>query len=98
MPEITFNAFSFLRARLQQMGIACCDAVLRVPEGATPRLLIGRFGLEEDAVEAVFINGKAGSFDAPLFAGDRLALVPPGTPGPHRHLLGIRNEENKKRE
>lgn len=43
-----------------------------------------------DMIEAVFINGLAFSLeDGRVKPGDRVAFVPPGTPGPYRALLGM---------
>jgi hypothetical protein len=45
-----------------------------------------------DGVEVMFINRKAIAADcAVIHPGDRVALVPPGVPGPHRFLLGFKN-------
>lgn len=44
-----------------------------------------------DMIEAVFINGKAHPLGEGLIKpGDRVAFLPPGTPGPCRVLLGIK--------
>jgi hypothetical protein len=46
--------------------------------------------VDEAAVESLFVNHKAiGLDDARIRPGDRVALVPPGVPGPHRFCLGI---------
>jgi molybdopterin converting factor small subunit len=63
---------------------------MSIAEGTTPQDLLVQLGLALEAVEAVFINGKAGDMDVPLRDGDRVALLPPGTPGPHRVLLRIK--------
>ena len=43
-------------------------------------------------VEVIFVNRKAIAADcAEIRPGDRVALVPPGVPGPHRVLLGFKN-------
>lgn len=43
-------------------------------------------------VEVLFVNRKAvAAADAVIHPGDRVALVPPGVPGPHRFLLGFKN-------
>lgn len=52
--------------------------------------LLARLDVPDDAVECVFINHHAlGLTDAIIHPGDRVALVPPGVPGPHRFCLGI---------
>jgi len=44
-----------------------------------------------DRIEAVFVNGLAGPLESSMVKpGDRVAFLPPGTPGPYRVLLGIR--------
>ena len=46
--------------------------------------------IADEAVECLFVNNKAiGVADAVISPGDRVALVPPGVPGPHRYSLGI---------
>ncbi|MBI4983865.1 MAG: MoaD/ThiS family protein [Rhodocyclales bacterium] len=43
-------------------------------------------------VEVLFVNRKAVAVaHATIRPGDRVALVPPGVPGPHRFLLGFKN-------
>jgi len=90
MPRIIFSALSFLREPLHKKGVDCCEAVMNIAEGSTASALISQLGLAREAVEAVFINGKAGDFEAHLKDGDRVALMPPGTPGPYRVLLGMK--------
>lgn len=54
--------------------------------------LLAMLDIPPEKVEVVFVNGKA--FDPPtavLTGGDRVALVPPGVPGPYRVLLGFKD-------
>ena len=54
--------------------------------------LLVRLGIAAERVEVIFINRKAVPADCALIRpGDRVALVPPGVPGPHRFLLGFKN-------
>lgn len=54
--------------------------------------LLGLLSVEPDKVEVIFVNRKAFAADkATIHPGDRVALVPPGVPGPHRFLLGFKN-------
>jgi hypothetical protein len=47
-------------------------------------------------VEVIFVNRTAFAMHlATIHPGDRVALVPPGVPGPHRLLLGFKNKENE---
>jgi hypothetical protein len=53
--------------------------------------LLALLDIPQEKVEVVFVNGKA--FDPPMAVvtgGDRVALVPPGVPGPYRALLGFK--------
>ena len=44
-------------------------------------------------VEVIFVNHTAFPMDqAIIHPGDRVALAPPGVPGPHRLLLGFKNK------
>lgn len=54
--------------------------------------LLNRLGIAPEAVEVMFVNRKAfATASAVIRPGDRVALVPPGVPGPHRFLLGFKN-------
>ena len=89
MISIIFNAFSFLQPKLKKKSIKYTNAKLELPDGTTPRGLMKKLGLSEEEVEAVFVNNKVVPVDSPLHNNDRVAFVPPGTPGPYRVLLGI---------
>jgi hypothetical protein len=54
--------------------------------------LLDRLSIDPKRVEVIFVNRKAFAADrAVIRPGDRVALVPPGVPGPHRFLLGFKN-------
>ncbi len=95
MIEITFNAFSFLRKKLKEKGIPYVNYKMKLEDGYTPEKLVKDLGYEEGEVEFVFINGKVAPFDTVLNDGDRVAIVPPGTPGSYRLILGAKKVENK---
>ena len=94
MITITFNAFSFLQKRFKEQKLPYTNAALRFPEGTTPAGLIQRFNLKPREVEAVFVNGKVAPLQTKLEDQDRVALVPPGTPGPYRLILGMISKKN----
>ena len=55
--------------------------------------LLKALDIAVDRVEILMINGKAvGPSEARIQPGDRVALLPPGTPGPYRVLLGFKNK------
>ncbi|HOV79763.1 MAG TPA: MoaD/ThiS family protein [Bacillota bacterium] len=49
-----------------------------------------------DQIEIVFVNGRARTLEQTVKPGDRVAFVPPGTPGPYRVLLGFVRKGNGK--
>lgn len=54
--------------------------------------LLSALDIDASNVEVMFVNRKAFALDcAVIRPGDRVALVPPGVPGPHRFLLGFKN-------
>jgi hypothetical protein len=71
---------------------------LPLPAGQlSGRELLTMLEIAEDQVEVLFINGKAAMpADAVISPGDRVALVPPGTPGPYRVYLGFVKLDKKK--
>ena len=90
--KITFNAFSFLQEKLKAQNREYANVVLEVPDGTVVEGLLNHMGLERKDVEGVFVNGLIRPFQEILRDGDRVAAVPPGTPGPYRVLLGIVNK------
>ncbi|ACZ12716.1 MoaD/ThiS family protein [Sulfurospirillum deleyianum] len=87
---IILNAFSFLREKLKQKGIPYLDAQWRINEQTRICDLIDSLGLEQNEVEAVFLNHTVTSKETLLKEGDRVALLPPGTPGSYRLLSGLK--------
>jgi hypothetical protein len=54
--------------------------------------LLARLDIPEEQVEVIFVNRVAYPLgEARIAPGDRVALCPPGVPGPHRVLLGFKN-------
>ncbi|NOX14895.1 MAG: MoaD/ThiS family protein [Epsilonproteobacteria bacterium] len=91
MIKITFNAFNFLRKKLKEQNIPYVEAVMEFPDGYSAQDIIDQFGFLEEEVEAVMINRLVKPKDTILKTGDRVALLPPGTPGSYRLILGIKN-------
>ena len=89
MITVAFKALLSLQSTLAQRGIAYANERLKLPEGTSVGALVAINGFTAAEVEGVFLNGKIVSWDRELHNGDRVALVPPGIPGPHRFLLGI---------
>jgi sulfur carrier protein ThiS len=93
MPVITFNAFSFLQKKLTDHHLPPYNDHLAIAPGTTARDLIHQMHLSDSDVEVVFINGRVAARDTVLADQDRVALVPHGTPGPYRVLLGFMNQK-----
>lgn len=91
MARICFKAFSFLQSELKSAGLESFNECMEISDGWNVEEVISHLGLDKSHVEAAFVNGRVAPFSTPLNDGDRLALVPPGTPGPYRVLLGIRD-------
>jgi molybdopterin converting factor small subunit len=94
MISITFNAFSFLQKKLRKENCEPSNPNLKIKLGTTIKQLISEFHLKKDEVEAVFVNGKVvNDFDTVINDQDRVALIPHGTPGPYRVMLGFFNKK-----
>ncbi len=76
--KITFNAFSFLKTKLKELGVEEFNAPMEIEDGISVNALVKNLGLEDKDVEAVFINHKILPKETILKEGDRVALVPPG--------------------
>ncbi|MDD9302163.1 MAG: thiamine biosynthesis protein ThiS [Desulfobacter sp.] len=91
MPNITFNAFSFLQKKLKARGLGFSNLKMDVAPGTSARDLIFQMQLKAEDVEVVFINGRVKKLSTQLKDNHRVAFVPHGTPGPYRVLLGFKN-------
>ncbi|MBW2108051.1 MAG: MoaD/ThiS family protein [Deltaproteobacteria bacterium] len=96
MATILFNAFSFLQEKLKAKDHPCINAHIELSDGSTVADLVSAVGLEAADVEAALVNGSVRPFDTLLQNGDRVALIPPGTPGPYRVLLGMAGRKKAK--
>jgi len=89
MITVSVRALLSLRPKLAARGIGRAGAQMRLEEGARVADLIAACGLTDHEVEAAFVNHKVVPPECELCDGDEVVLLPPGTPGPHRYLLGI---------
>jgi sulfur carrier protein ThiS len=94
MATIVFNAFSFLQKKLRAKNQPYAEAAMDIADGSSITDLLRALDLEEQDVEAAFVNGTVVSFDTVLKDRDRVALVPPGTPGPYRVMLAMVQRRN----
>ncbi|MFZ5641974.1 MAG: MoaD/ThiS family protein [Bacillota bacterium] len=86
--QVEVRGFSFIKELFDNRGIPF-PFFIYLEKECTALELAGRLEIPADMLEAVFINGVAGTPDAMVHPGDRVAFVPPGTPGPYRVILGL---------
>ena len=90
--EIELHAFMFLQKLFHERHWENPTHVELAGEMSGTELL-KQLNIAADRVEVIFVNHIAyPAHHAVIKAGDRVALVPPGVPGPHRYLLGFKNQ------
>lgn len=89
---IEVTTFSFLRDLWKERNWPL-PLVYNLSEEITGSELLSQLKIPAQRVEGIILNHTAMSVEnAVIRPGDRVALLPPGTPGPHRLLLGIRSK------
>ena len=90
--QIELIAFMGLRALFGERGWSI-PHFLDVSADMTGEELLRFLSIDSARVESLIVNRSAIAVeDAVIHPGDRVALVPPGVPGPHRLLLGIHGQ------
>ncbi|MDO7788521.1 MoaD/ThiS family protein [Desulforamulus aquiferis] len=92
MGAIELRCFSKLQSVMAEKGFKFPE-MYEVGESITGVELIHKLEITPEQVEAIMINGKVQSLETVIKSGDRVALIPPGTPGPYRVILGLVNKE-----
>ncbi len=69
--------------------------IFDLEEDTSAFALAGKLNIPIERIEIVFVNVKAMPIDCMIKPGDRVAFVPPGTPGPYRVLLGFKNKDKQ---
>jgi len=91
---VEIRAFNFLKKVFDERGWSF-PHYLKLDKECSAKELAQALELPAEMIEAVFINGKAYQPEEGLVKpGDRVAFIPPGTPGPYRVLLGIKKLPN----
>jgi len=85
--EVRF--FSLLHTLMRDKAVPSPMRIAVPESGSTGDEIARELGIPVDRIEAVFCNGIVQGLHDPILPGDRVSLVPPGTPGPYRVLLGI---------
>lgn len=95
MNQVEVRGFGDLMKIFKDRGWPFPLAVDLPPQGITAADLAATLRIPMDCIEVVFINGRVQGLDCRVRAGDRVAFVPPGTPGPYRLLLGFTARRTK---
>ncbi|MBE0496101.1 MAG: MoaD/ThiS family protein [Campylobacterales bacterium] len=88
--QLFLKAFSLLRPHLKRQGIGYLGEPFTCKDGITLKELIATLGFGEKEVEGAFVNHLVVPKTTVLKEGDKVALIPPGTPGSYRLILGIK--------
>ena len=85
----TVRVFGVLREYQRNRGLVA-ETVEEIPDdGISAAKLANRMGLPVDSIEGAFCNHTIYGLTHVVRAGDEVAFVPYGTPGPHRYFLGL---------
>ncbi len=87
--NITVRMFGALHTIRRERGLQSTTGAHIPLEGCAASDLARKLELPLEKIEAVFVNHKVHCLDYTIQAGDRVAFVPTGIPGPSRILLGI---------
>ena len=88
-PTTTVKMFGLLQPVCAERGVATVTEI-EVPEaGYSGWELVEALGLPAEMVEGMFVNHTLYGLGHTVMPGDQVALVPYGTPGPHRLYLGL---------
>jgi hypothetical protein len=95
MGTIDVRAFMWLATLFSERGWPNPRAVTVADETPGPALL-ELLEIPRERVEALIVNHTTVPVEGTVLrSGDRVALVPPGVPGPHRLLLGLYGAKKK---
>jgi len=87
--EVEIRGFSFLAEIFEERNWPF-PLRFQLDQECSAEELARMLDLPLDKIEAVFVNGQAVALDqGRIKPGDRVAFVPPGTPGPYRVILGM---------
>jgi len=88
-PTASIRLFGKLHTLRSKRGLPT-ELLMEVPpEGLTGEELLAILDLPVGEVEGLFCNHKVYGLGHRISAGDQVAFVPRGTPGPHRFALGL---------
>lgn len=88
-PNTEIRMFGFLHSARKAKGLPPRTHLYIPPEGRVAREIAEELELPMDKIEGVFVNHHVYALDHVIHAGDRVAFISRGVPGPHRFSLGI---------
>jgi molybdopterin converting factor small subunit len=88
-PNTEIRMFGFLHSARKAKGLEPKVRLYIPPEGRVAQEIAEELELPMDKIEGVFINHFVYALDHVIHAGDEVAFVSSGVPGPHRLSLGI---------
>jgi hypothetical protein len=86
---VTVRMFGILRHQREVAGEPTTVSVVVPADGVSACELAKRLGLAPEDIEGAFVNHVLLPITCEVKPGDRVGLVPYGTPGPHRFYLGL---------
>lgn len=86
---VTVRMFGRLYSARREAGLPTCVDAAVPAAGVEASQLARSVGLDPRDIEGVFVNRVVRDLGHVVLPGDRVAYIPPGTPGPHRFFLGI---------
>ena len=88
--EIEIRFFMFLADLCKERGWTS-PMQFKLSDRISGPELLQKLDIPTERVEVLLVNGKAvWPSIAEIYPGDRVALLPPGTPGPYQVLLGFK--------
>lgn len=94
---VEVRVFGKLRRYMDDRGLPYALESRTDPDGSTAYAIAVDLGIPPEEIEAVFRNGRVQNLYDLVRPGDRIALLPYGTPGPYRAFLGIWRENRKRK-
>ena len=90
--------FGRLHTLRRERGLPTSVSVDVPPEGITAKQIALSLDLPLEQIEGIFCNHVIHGLSHVIMPGDRVAFVPPGTPGPHRVFLNLHHAEEDESE
>lgn len=88
MGIVEVRGFGDLRNIFEEKGWPF-PLLVTLEDTTTTGALAKKLDIPVHDIEVAFVNGLAQGLDYTVKPGDRVAFVPPGTPGPYRVFLGF---------